>query len=78
MKEVLVDWCSKLDKNDKKFMGIHGFGFFLNVKQLKVEYEFLDACLELWDSKIHVFRFDGGEFVPLLEELKSLLTSLIS
>ena len=68
-KSKLLGWTSKLDRKERNVVNANGAGIFINLKQVKIETQFLDACLDSWDPKYHVFRFLRGELCPLVEEI---------
>ena len=70
LESILGKW--KLSHGDREYLEKNQFQIFLNLKQLKIEMCFLDACLEKWDPSLHVYKFNFGEACPLLEEIGAI------
>ena len=65
-------WLASLIPLEKLSLRQNGFGAILAIKQICIESEFLDVCLERWDPDFHVFRFPFGEMCPLPEEFAAI------
>jgi len=70
--ELVRDWTKSLTSAEKESLAGDGTKIFLGLRQLKLEIDFLDACLAFWDPAYHVFRFPRGEVSPLLEEFAAV------
>ena len=45
----------------------------LSLQHLKIDTALLHAAVTFWDTKDHVFRFNGQELCPLIEEFTAIL-----
>ncbi|KAK9689499.1 hypothetical protein RND81_09G063200 [Saponaria officinalis] len=65
-------WTDALGNAERTILRNIGVGVFLGFRQLRVEPDFLDACLKFWDPLLNVFRFPSGEVCPLVEEFSAI------
>ena len=49
-----------------------------SLQYLKIDTAFLYAAATFWDTKDHVFRFNGQELCPLIEEFAAILGCLLN
>ena len=56
-------------------MGRYGLTPITTLRGVAVDYDFLRACVRLWDPETHVFRFGTGwfELCPLFEEFCAII-----
>jgi len=71
--DSLVAWNRSLSGLEKRDLHDCGVGSFLGLRQVKLEVDFLDACLKFSDPRYHVFRFHDGEVCPLVEEFSAIM-----
>ena len=69
----LKQWVTSLSTEDKLDFKIYHLDPLLNYMQLVVNFDFLHAAVNHWDSNHHLFLFRGDEIVPLHGEFEALL-----
>src|ERR1043165_3836080 len=68
-------WTKTLHKVKKINLGRYGLAPTITLRGVDVDYDFLHACVQLWDPEAHVFRFsaDWFELCPLFEEFCAII-----
>ena len=62
--DTLYKWTKSLTGVEKRELLDCGGGVFLGLRQLRVEEDFLDACLEYWTHGITFSGSMGARCVP--------------
>ena len=66
--QLLKTFLKSLDGNDwNKLQSFH-IKSLRSFQHLKINIPFLHAAATFWDTRDHVFRFNGQELCPLIEE----------
>ncbi|KDP32644.1 hypothetical protein JCGZ_14860 [Jatropha curcas] len=68
-------WTRSLSKVEKINLGRYGLSPVITLRGVIVDWDFLQACIRLWDSEAHVFRFGAmmEEMCPLFEEFCAII-----
>ena len=72
---IIHSWSRSLSKVVKINLGRYGISPLVALRGVVVDWEFLNACIRLWDPEAHVFRFGSRmeEMCPLFEEFCSIV-----
>ena len=81
--QLMKTFLKSLNRNDwNKLQSFHVP--LLSLQHLKIDIAFLHAATIFWDTKDHVFKFNGQELCPLIKKFAAILgcsldsTTLIS
>ncbi|KDP47190.1 hypothetical protein JCGZ_19672 [Jatropha curcas] len=68
-------WTKSLSKVEKINLGRYGLSPIITLRGVVVDWDFLWACIRLWDPEAHIFRFGGmmEEMCPLFEEFCAII-----
>ncbi|KDP37833.1 hypothetical protein JCGZ_06882 [Jatropha curcas] len=68
-------WTRSLCKVEKINLGRYDLSPIITLRGVLVDWDFLRACLRLWDPEAHVFRFGAmmEEMCPLFEEFCAII-----
>ena len=70
---TLAFLVERLRRPDWKSLAPFKLLSFPVISKIKIQDIFLDAALEFWDRRLHVFRFSHIELCPLFEEFGAIL-----
>jgi hypothetical protein len=68
----LHDWVKKLQGHEKNILRDLRFLHILALVDVRLDWTLLGAVVQFWDPEHHVFRFNGIELSPTLEEFSAL------
>ncbi|KDP24234.1 hypothetical protein JCGZ_26693 [Jatropha curcas] len=68
-------WTRSLSKVEKINLWRYGLSPVITIRGAVIDWDFLRACIRLWDPKAHVFRFGAmmEEMCPLFEEFCAII-----
>ncbi|KDP37876.1 hypothetical protein JCGZ_06383 [Jatropha curcas] len=68
-------WTRSLSKVEKINLGRYGLSPVITLRGVVIDWDFLRACIKLWDPEAHVFRFGAmmEEMCPLFEEFYAII-----
>ena len=70
-------WTTSLKKVEKINLGKYGISGMFVMKGVRIDWDFICACLRFWDLEAHVFRFGANleQICHTFEEFSALLGS---
>ena len=66
-------WLRALTPTEKALLKEYHLEALLGLQQINIDYNFLHAALNFWDSDHHVFSFRGNEICHLPDEFAAIL-----
>ena len=75
--QLLKTFLKSLDGNDWNRLQSFHIKSLRSLQHLKIDIPFLHAAATFWDTQDHVFRFNGQELCPLVEEFAAILGCLL-
>ena len=71
--QLLKTFLKSLDGNDWNRLQSFHIKSLHSLQHLKIDIPFLHAAATFWDTQNHIFRFNGQELCPLVEEFAAIL-----
>ena len=71
--QLMKTFLKNLNENDWNRLQPFHIKLLRSLQHLKIDTTFLHAATTLWDTQGHVFRFNGQELCPLIEEFAAIL-----
>ena len=75
--QLMKTFLKSLNKNDWNRLQPFHIKSLRSLQHLKIDTAFLHAATTFWDTQDHVFRFNGQELCPLIEEFAIILSCLL-
>ena len=71
--QLMKTFLKSLNRNDWNKLQPFHVKSLRSLQHLKIDTDLLHAAATFWDTKDHVFRFNGQELCPLIEEFAAIL-----
>ena len=71
--QLMKTFLKSLNGNDWNRLQPFHIKSLRSLQHLKIDTAFLHAATTFWDTQDHVFRFNGQELCPLIEEFAAIL-----
>ena len=71
--QLMKTFLKSLIKNDWNRLQPFHIKSLQSLQHLKIDTTFLHAATTFWDTQDHVFRFNGQELCPIIEEFATIL-----
>ena len=71
--QLMKTFFKSLNGNDWNRLQHFHVKLLRSLQYLKIDTAFLYAATTFWDTRDHVFRFNGQELCPLIEEFAAIL-----
>ena len=72
-------WTRDLKKVERINLARYGISGMFVMRGVRIDWDFMNACLRFWDPEVHVFRFGASleELCPTFEEFSVILGSSV-
>ena len=75
--QLMKTFLKSFNRNDWNNLQPFYIKSLWSLQHLKIDTALLHAAATFWDTKDHVFRFNGQELCPLIEEFVAILGCLL-